>query len=342
MYISIPPRAVESRETTLSMEMIQNHVKWYYLTILPLLSDEVDYMPALEASRLCAEVISLLAGQYPHNSYAVEGGITSRPTPADIFSALERIERLKKLFITNFVDTEGVSLPSCEKVENILSLEGTLPTMLRIVFENGWEKLGRSHDRFMVFGENSLFRRGKSTGTRIYGVPDVKFVEESRVQGSEAGLVRYRDKYYETGPLARAMMNRTSLVRDAHRRYGDSLLSRILARVCEIPSLLEYAEETLMNLDIDSPSFEEPPPFPTEASGMGVVEAARGSLIHRISVENGKISRYDIVTPTQWNLGNGTRDEPSVVQRALKGVDENGPLELIFKSFDVCSVCTTH
>ena len=34
-----------------------------------------------------------------------------------------------------------------------------------------------------------------------------------------------------------------------------------------------------------------------------VVEACRGSLYHNLSIKNGKIENYDVITPTVWNLG---------------------------------------
>jgi len=64
-------------------------------------------------------------------------------------------------------------------------------------------------------------------------------------------------------------------------------------------------------------------------------------LIHKIEVEDEKIKRYEIITPTQWNLASSDiKDKPSPAQKALIGCSKDAPLELIFKAFDVCSVCT--
>ena len=42
-----------------------------------------------------------------------------------------------------------------------------------------------------------------------------------------------------------------------------------------------------------------------EFEGTGTVEAAIGSLIHSTTVSDGKITNYEIITPTQWNLSQG-------------------------------------
>jgi hydrogenase large subunit len=183
---------------------------------------------------------------------------------------------------------------------------------------------------------------GKAHATRIREHLDLRHLKEEPIEGSEALRVRYRDRAYETGPLARAMLLKTPLIREAHRRYGDSLFSRILARVCEIPRLLLYAGELLERIDPGEPSWHDPGPLPREGEGVGIVEAARGSLVHRVRIAEGRIAAYQIVTPTQWNLGSGPAEDPGVAQRALQGLHREDPAELVFKSFDVCSVCTTH
>jgi hydrogenase large subunit len=73
-----------------------------------------------------------------------------------------------------------------------------------------------------------------------------------------------------------------------------------------------------------------------------VVEAARGSLIHKVELENGIIKKYDIITPTQYNLSNGERENQAISQKAMVGLSDIKLAEIVFKSFDVCSVCTTH
>jgi hydrogenase large subunit len=140
------------------------------------------------------------------------------------------------------------------------------------------------------------------------------------------------------------MIRKTPLIKEAHRRYGDSIFSRILARVCEIPQLLHHSKELLKKLDLDESSYIEPKTDISKitASGVGVVEAARGSLIHKVELEDGIIKKYEIITPTQYNLSNGERKNQAISQKAMVGLSDIKLAEIVFKSFDVCSVCTTH
>ncbi|WP_456394101.1 nickel-dependent hydrogenase large subunit [Nitratifractor sp.] len=341
--LQISPKAAAVRELTLTLELLQNHFKWFYLTIWPLLfPKESVTMKAVEPSRIAAEAIALLAGQYPHNSYALPGGIVGEITPLESLGVGDRLERLWGIFRRQIADVEMEAFLRCDRIEDLQRKEGDLSRILREILDRGWERLGRSHDRFIVFGSNGLFVSGKSLATRITSSLDLRYLEEEPIEGSAALRVLYREKVYETGPLARAMLRKTPLIREAHRRWGDSLLSRIMARVCEIPHLLRYAMGLTRELDLDAPAWIDPGSFPQEAEGVGIVEAARGSLIHRIVIRGGRIANFQIVTPTQWNLGSAPRERPGVAQKALIGLHRDDPAELVFKSFDVCSVCTTH
>jgi hydrogenase large subunit len=248
---------------------------------------------------------------------------------------------MKRLYREYLIDVDLEDFVRCERIEEMLGKEGDLPRAMRKILEQGWERLGQSLDRFIVFGGGRLFVRGKSMGTRIQESINLDYLREEESTGSAAKRVSYRKRYYETGPLARAMVMKTPLIREAHRRYKDSLFSRILARICEIPRLLRYLDELAHTLDLSREAYIDPGAFPASAQGVGIVEAARGSLIHRITLNEGKISRYQILTPTQWNLGSGTRQNPCPAQKALIGLHRSDPTELVFKSFDVCSVCTT-
>jgi len=342
--LQITNKAKTIRELTLNFELIQNHFKWFYLTILPLFEKQQHILKATYPSQFMAKAIALFGGQYPHTSYAVVGGVVCDITDVDIIKLQHYIDETIKFFEDNIVHGDSEKFLVCDNIEKILNKSGDLPDILNRIVENGWINYGKSYDRFIVFGENSYFKKGKSLKTRFYKSVSIKSIKEFDNAKSYAKNVSYKDKYYEVGPLARAMVNKTLLIKDAHRKYGDSIFSRILARVCEISQLLQHSKKLISNLDLSEPSYIKPSVdiVKLNASGESAVEAARGSLIHKVKIENGFISKYEIITPTQWNLSNGTKDNQGISQIAMVGLDSAKTAELVFKSFDVCSVCTTH
>jgi hydrogenase large subunit len=157
-----------------------------------------------------------------------------------------------------------------------------------------------------------------------------------------AKAVNYRDKLYEVGPLARAMVSKEPMVKSLHKRYKDSILTRVFARVHEVALLLTHSKELLQNLRLDEPSCSLGKELMVdEFEGIGTVEAARGSLIHKTRVKEGLIENYEIIVPTQWNLSHGNGSEHGIAIEAMVGSSSTEEATFIFRTFDVCSVCTT-
>ena len=84
---------------------------------------------------------------------------------------------------------------------------------------------------------------------------------------------------------------------------------------------------------------------PTSAEGIGLWEAPRGSLFHWIKIDSSKVSNYQVIAPTTWNVcPNGP------VERALVGtpVGNTGTKSdllqtaFVVRSFDLCLACTVH
>lgn len=341
--IEISSKAKIIRELTLNFELIQNHFKWFYFTVLPLFGYKQAVLKAAYPSQLMSKAIAVIGGQYPHNSYAIVGGVVSEITHMDLIKIEQYISETQKCFEDNILRLDEDIL-ECANIDKLFNQEGDLSTILDEIIKNKWEQVGKSYDRFIAFGENSYFTKGKALKTRRYTDISIDEVHEFESLNSYAKNVTFKDKYFEVGPLSRAIINKNRLIKDAHLKYEDSIVSRIVARVLEIPQLLNHTKELISQINLEEPSYIKPKKDISKitSSGYSAVEAARGSLIHKVNIENGIIKKYDIITPTQWNLSNGTRDSLGISQKAMIGLKNENIAEIVFKSFDVCSVCTTH
>jgi hydrogenase large subunit len=342
--IEVSNKAKIIRELTLNFELIQNHFKWFYLVLQPLFGNKQDIYKSTYPSQLMGKAIATVGGQYPHTSYAIVGGIVSEILAGELIKLENYIDETIEFYQKHVVNVDIGNFMVCNSIEKLFTKEGDLLDMLKLIKKKKLSKVGKSFDRFIVFGENSYFTKGRSQHTRVNNNIDMKYLQESVIKNSYAKNIRYNKKFYETGPLSRAMLNKIPLIKESHRRYQDSIFSRILARVCEIPQLLNHSKELIKQIELDEPSYIKPKVDISKVSGTGIscVEAARGSLIHKVHIEKNKILNYDIITPTQWNLGNGTKDDLGISQKAMIGADNTKLAQIIFKSFDVCSVCTTH
>jgi hydrogenase large subunit len=151
---------------------------------------------------------------------------------------------------------------------------------------------------------------------------------------------RYIDKVHEAGPIARMKIN------------GDytgnvSILGRIVARALEAEKVALAMDGWLDELVINDPVYQKAD-MPVTASGIGLTEAPRGALGHWIEIENSKISRYQVITPTNWNASpKDDFDQHGPIEQALIGMpiaDTTQPVEVlrVIHSFDPCLSCAVH
>lgn len=362
--LHVSQKAKDIREITLNVEKIQNHIKWYYFSILPELKKfnnpkfapnafkDIEWFEAQKAIIESLKLGAIFSGQWPHGSFLMSGGVTCDPLNTDIINAQNCLD-----FVVKFCETYLYGM----KIEEFLSLDCGLQIManksslhygVETMMNYGFDSCGRSYDRFLALGESYLYDSASKCVKTSVVPSDIRYVSESlensffdtNGQGytySKSAL--YKKNYYEVGPLSRLMIAKDPLIRDMHRRFKDSTLTRVVGRVAECAHLLVRTRHLLSSLDIKEASYVKPKANLNTftCKGVGVVEASRGSLIHKINVKNGFIEAYDIITPTVWNLGNGTIDSPSIAQKAIFGISSIEKADFIFKSFDVCSVCTT-
>ncbi len=304
--IKITNKAKMLREITLGLEIIQNHIKWFYLTLYPSVKSK-DYFNALNFSKDVSKVIAMIAGQFPHNSYAIPGGVTCDLTNLEII-------KVKNYLLQLF-----------ERYQKIMDIEGN-SSDLDELFENIPKTVGKSLNRFLVLGSDLYF---KSNGS-------ADLVKEEKSTSLNKNAL-YEDAFIEVGPLARNLNN--IYVKKIYEKYQDSVFTRIFARLYEINLIFEYLIKNIENIDISEKNYIKP--SKNSGKGIGVVEAPRGSLIHEVEIQNGLIENYNIIVPTQFNLSNGTKHSPSPAQSALMNEDEKLS-DFIFKCFDICAVCVSH
>jgi Ni,Fe-hydrogenase I large subunit len=152
----------------------------------------------------------------------------------------------------------------------------------------------------------------------------------------------------ETGAIARQLVSGQALVRDVVMRHGGTVYTRVLARLVELARMVDEMENWLHRLVPEQP-FCVPTHLPKDGQGVGLSEAARGSLGHWVSLEGGRIANYQIVAPTGWNFSpRDATGQPGALEQALVGAPvregEQTPVAVqhIVRSFDPCMVCTVH
>ncbi len=181
---------------------------------------------------------------------------------------------------------------------------------------------------------------------------------------------RWKGHAMEVGPLARVLM----LYARGHAQTKElvdmtlshlqvpvqalfSTLGRTAARTLETKVIGDAMQTWYDNLVInikagDARTFNatlwDPSTWPSEARGVGYMEAPRGGLAHWIVIKNGKIDNYQAVVPSTWNAGpRDDKGQPGPYEAALAGHrlhDPKQPIEILrtIHSFDPCIACAVH
>ena len=368
--LQITPKAKLLREIGLNIEIIDSHLKWFYMFIMPDIikldtNDLGIYMPLkgsrwMEAQKSASETIKALAiigGQWPHTSYMLPGGVMSDPTKLDLVMMQNYLQNTISFFEKSI---SGVSLENYldfDSIDNLENLSADLKYFKDLSFKYTLEKYGKSHNRFITLGESSLFKKGKIKQRLVHKLDFSKIVEDSSYSFSInkeennsqkhtwSKSVSYDESFFETGPLSRAIISNRKFIKDIHKSFEDSVFTRVMARMDEMAFLLFETNKLILQVDVSELSYIKPKYSLKDVENtkaIAVVEACRGSLVHNISIEKGLIKSYDVITPTVWNLGPKSKTQKGIAQKAIIGSPSIEIAKIVLRSFDVCSVCTTH
>lgn len=174
----------------------------------------------------------------------------------------------------------------------------------------------------------------------------------------------YDGKCMEAGPFSRILAaylrgnefvteNLNSLMASLNLTLPQlqSTLGRVAARQVEslyvAELMVEWVDELIEAIKGgDSEYFRSPETI--TGSGTGFWEAPRGALYHTEHVDNGKITGYQIIIPTTWNIApRNAQGELGPIEQALIGTPINNvemPINALrtVHSFDPCTACAVH
>jgi hydrogenase large subunit len=376
LKIKIPRNAVLLRNLIFGADLLQNHIRHFYLLsvldyakgpdrppFIPryegdyrLSSGETEsimnnYRQHFEPARLTHEMVTVFGGKAPHQHGIVAGGVTSVPT----------VDKIQKFLGMLNVVSEFISdrmIPDAEMLADKYS---------------DYYKIGRGYGNLISFGNFELPGQpdkfvipfGVYAGEKVEKFDQGKILEHvhnswyaqekplNPAQGetepepdikdaySWVKAPRYEGKPFETGPLAHLWMK-------GDYRRGISTMDRIMARALEAQMVSRLMEDWAKELEVGKPVYEPFKMPDRTVEGVGYTGAMRGALGHWVRFKGKKILNYQIITPSAWICS--PRDDTGKrgpVEEALIGTpvaDVNNPIEIgrVARSYDPCLACAVH
>lgn len=375
-YGLVPPRnAVLLRNLLIGADLLQNHLRHFFLFVLPdyiqgpdtppftphyqgdfrLSKEENDrffqhYLDAFNITRLCHEMVVVFGGKIPHNHGIVVGGATVHPN-------IDRLRVFKSML---------------DQAQSFVN-EAMLPDVMRLseVYADYWH-IGVGYPDFLSYGmfpnpdqpKSFYLSPGVVIDNQQFNLDPEQIAEEIRYswfKGAEQAkpreeetepawgkdeayswikAPRYNGRPLQTGPVGRMWLN-------GEHRQGFSTMDRLVARTKEARLVARMMQDWLAQLEPGQPIYTSHKP-PAAAEGTGLIEAYRGGLGHWLKIEGGRVSAYQIITPSAWNISpRDAKGQPGPVEAALVGTpvkDIDNPVEIgrVVRSFDPCTACATH
>ena len=144
-------------------------------------------------------------------------------------------------------------------------------------------------------------------------------LQAENFMGLKAVAISPDGNVVEVGALARQLIDGHPLVRDLIGKTGGNVHNRVVARLLELARLVLAMEGWIRSIRPGEP-FCNHAAMPDDAEGVGLVEAARGSLGHWLSIRDGRIANYQIIAPTTWNFSpRDAAGTPGALEQALVG-----------------------
>lgn len=166
-------------------------------------------------------------------------------------------------------------------------------------------------------------------------------LEHVHLPYSHASAYTYKQGSYMTGALAR--MN---LTKNPPSPFpSNNLYHNNLAQAQEILNALDESITIL-----SSAAFKLEPLVKTNlhsGEGIGLIEAPRGILYHRLTIKNMIVANAEILVPTGQNQLNIENDIKNLVNAKLKSgrLDKNTlehEIEILIRAYDPCMSCASH
>ncbi len=279
------PQQSAARQISLSLETVQEHFGRLLIDWPRLYDGAGPDLPSLARVHTYLRATRDALGSIPSAHAKSAGGV--KINAAALANAVEQLETLMSDVLLGMRSEEWLGIDDCAQLRGWYRSTHNVATMaFRRLEQNDIAEFGRCDMQLM---------------------PQIDAREfDQLLSGSSAWQIAarpyWRGKVYETGPLARQA--RWPLISDLRRRYGNGLIVRMAARFVELVCAIHDLPAQIAGLQV---AAQQEAPRPSEqyianGAGVGVVEAARGRLAHRLEVEQGVIRDYRILAPTEWNF----------------------------------------
>lgn len=340
MDIKISRQAKLLRKLAFHGEMLQSHILHIFFLVLPdlagvgsivpLLTSHPDMAKAgLELKRLANEICTVVGGRHIHPISLYPGGVLHTPKPEELKRLRDGLERSYAQLESALNFLKEIPVPELNKPREFISLKAKGEYAL--------------YDGIPFSSIDSEFKTEKYTDT----------VKEYIVEHSTAKQARTDNGTFMVGALARVNNNYKDLTPRAKKAAkaagfnppSDNPFMNNIAQLVECFHSTEDSVRIIEKLLETGPKHEPVKKPKGFGSGVGIVEAPRGTLYHQYKINrDGIIESSNCIIPTAQNLKSIEDDlrafVPMLLDRPKAEIAKS--VETLVRAYDPCISCSTH
>ncbi|MDZ7700471.1 MAG: Ni/Fe hydrogenase subunit alpha [Deltaproteobacteria bacterium] len=341
--LHISEQSTSLRRLAFHGEVLSSHVLHLYFLVAPdylnvpsilhlARTDRDTVERAMRLKRLAYDLCEVVVGRHTHPVAMNVGGF---PFVHDKASLSKMKERL---------------------IAGLADMEETVSLFRRFdspAFERETEYVSLKHSDVYPFYDGELYSsEGETLPADAYQDAVSEYVQpystakyarwRNRPEYMVGALARLNNNYEGLKPFARYAAAELGVTVPCHNPFMNNSAQIVECAHCieESIDIIDHLLETGIR-----PEREQAPVSPRSGSGVGAVEAPRGTLFHEYTFDDDGICREaNLVIPTAQNLANLEADmrayTPEIIDQEETQIAH--ALEVLVRAYDPCISCSTH
>ena len=272
---------------------------------------------------------TIIGGRAVHPPNAVLGGFTKFPSSSEMEVAIKKLEEVR------------------EKILKIIA-----------IFYNDKTTFRRKTNYVGLTNDDYNFIKGKiktANGTIIEEEQYGDHLQRVVLPYSTATAFKWESKDFMVGALARMNLNKENLNKETKESAeefldifpNDCIFNNNTAQAIESLHCVDQSIEILDELKNDLRNEKPVKPVVQAGTGIGVVEAPRGTLYYHLDLNSkGVVTYANLCIPTQSNIIHLEKDLAKYITELLKEGKKKEEIpfyaEKMIRAYDPCMSCATH
>lgn len=335
------PQTELLRKLTMHGLMIRDHALHLYLFVMPDLYNKDAFLEfddndpeqhqllhdGFDVKAAGNHLAQIVAGRSVHATYPVIGGFLQVPSKEHAMESVAELQSVREA-VLRLID---IFIKAPQHLDCKTKFMALVP-----------------EDSFGYIGGKIISSIGE-----VYDKKDFRsHLEHTVLPYSQASAYTYKGESYMVGSLARVNLAKDKLnsktkesAKEALKLFPSTdIFHNNLAQAIEI---LHGIDESIDILSNNTFVAEPPIKMPMKAGiGMGVIEAPRGTLYHKIVIDDkGIVTEGEVIVPTGQNQLNIERDVGVLVEKIMDTMAKdkvNFEIEKLIRAYDPCMSCGAH